>query len=71
MLERNTHHDVFARNICYSPRPGFREEFLIVLLVRSFSCIPDPDFSVEFLVKSFSFNPDASFGQESRLHPSC
>ena len=29
MLERNTHHDIFARSVCYSPRTGFSEEFLI------------------------------------------
>ena len=29
MLERNTHHDVFARSFDYSPRAGFSEEFLL------------------------------------------
>ena len=30
MLERNTHHDVFARSFCYSPRTGFSGGFLIL-----------------------------------------
>ena len=29
MLERNTHHDVFARSYGYSLRAGFSEEFLL------------------------------------------
>ena len=29
MLERNTHHDVFARSYGYSLRAGFSEDFLL------------------------------------------